>query len=219
MVRSTALSRSASSITISGFLPPSSICVRVVKPTERWICSPARGRAGEGDRAHRRRHGDRRADLGGAAGDEIQHALRHAGGDKGLGQAIAAERRIRRRLEHDRVAGDQRRRDLARRDRHRKIPWRDHGHHAQRLALGVDDHVGIVVGKGLARERLALDGIEAQRLRRAQDFVLAQIERLALFPRQFRGEAIDVGFEIVGGAVENLRPRGDRRLLPAREGR
>ena len=35
MARSTALSRSASSITISGFLPPSSICVRVVNATER----------------------------------------------------------------------------------------------------------------------------------------------------------------------------------------
>ncbi len=42
MVRSTARSRSASSITISGFLPPSSICVRVVSGTARWICSPAR---------------------------------------------------------------------------------------------------------------------------------------------------------------------------------
>ncbi|MNI86843.1 hypothetical protein D3C73_1439760 [compost metagenome] len=39
--RSTARSRSASASTISGFLPPSSICVRVVKPALRWICSPA----------------------------------------------------------------------------------------------------------------------------------------------------------------------------------
>ncbi|MNY11896.1 hypothetical protein D3C86_1449480 [compost metagenome] len=41
MARSTALSRSASSITIRGFLPPSSICVRVVIGTDLWICSPA----------------------------------------------------------------------------------------------------------------------------------------------------------------------------------
>ncbi|KAG0761683.1 hypothetical protein G6F22_018816 [Rhizopus arrhizus] len=39
--RSTARSRSASASTISGFLPPSSICVRVVRPAPRWICSPA----------------------------------------------------------------------------------------------------------------------------------------------------------------------------------
>ncbi len=29
-------------MTMSGFLPPSSICVRVVRATVRWICSPAR---------------------------------------------------------------------------------------------------------------------------------------------------------------------------------
>ena len=39
--RSTALSRSASSMTMSGFLPPSSICVRVVSGAPRWISSPA----------------------------------------------------------------------------------------------------------------------------------------------------------------------------------
>ncbi|EWS62484.1 hypothetical protein Y695_04289 [Hydrogenophaga sp. T4] len=39
--RSTARSRSASSITISGFLPPSSICSRVVRCTVRWMCMPA----------------------------------------------------------------------------------------------------------------------------------------------------------------------------------
>ena len=41
IARSTARSRSASSITISGFLPPSSICRRVVRCTVRWICVPA----------------------------------------------------------------------------------------------------------------------------------------------------------------------------------
>ncbi len=75
--------------------------------------------------------------------------------------------------------------------------------------MGVDDHVGVVVGKGFSGERLALDGVKAQRLGRAQDFVLAQIDRLALFPRQLGREPIDIRFEVIGGTVENPGPHGD----------
>ena len=76
----------------------------------------------------------RRADLVAAAGDQVDDALRDAGLLEHLDEVQRRQRRLRRRLEDDGVAADQRRDDLPRRDRHREIPRRDD--RARRRAAG-----------------------------------------------------------------------------------
>jgi len=86
------------------------------------------------------------------AGDQVEHAGRQAGllGDQ-PGQPQHRERGVLRRLEHDRAAGRQGRRDLLGEQRQRRVP-RDHrAHHADRLAQREDQVIAALVG----RQRLA----------------------------------------------------------------
>ena len=56
---------------------------------------------------------------------DVEHAGRQAGLGERLGDVQAGERRLVRELEHDRVAVDERRRELPDRDREREVPRRD----------------------------------------------------------------------------------------------
>ena len=64
----------------------------------------------------------------------------------------------RRRLEHDRVAGDERRHHLPARDRHREVPGRDDPGHADRLADAHRPLVGQLGRDGVAEHPAALAG-------------------------------------------------------------
>ena len=65
-------------------------------------------------------------------GDEVEHARRQAGFDDHLGEHRAHQRRIARRLEHDRISRGKRAARRSRRERERKIERRDDGPHAVR---------------------------------------------------------------------------------------
>ena len=76
---STAWSIGASSKTMLAALPPSSRVSRLRVPaTERAICPPDLGGAGEGDLVHVRVRDQRRAGRAGA-GDDVDHAGRQVG--------------------------------------------------------------------------------------------------------------------------------------------
>ena len=132
---STASSRSASSMIMMTFLPPISrwtflnvgaaawLTIRptLVEPVNDTTRTTSLGR-------------QRRADLVAVAGDHVDDALRDAGFLEHLDEVQRRQRRLRRGLEDDGVAADQRRDDLPRRDRHREVPRRDDRADAERLA-------------------------------------------------------------------------------------
>ena len=108
------------------------------------ITLPPVGRAGEGDlvdagvRDHRRAGVARRCRC---------TTLTDAGREARLlasarANASADDRRVLRRLEHDRVAGGERRRELPGRQHQRRVPRRDRADDADRLAPRVDSRAG-----------------------------------------------------------------------------
>src|SRR5579884_2572412 len=76
-----------------------------------------------------------------ASGDVIDHAGRNAGLDQRLDQTVGTERSQRSRLDHYRIAGDDRGGHLPSRDRARKIPGSDQPDHAERFAHRVAEDV------------------------------------------------------------------------------
>ena len=137
---SAARSRSASGITTSGFLPPSSrqgVCrcrpqsapiwaptsEEPVKPT--FCTSPSVERAGQPVEGRR------------AVGvDGVEHARGHAAGDEQLGQRVAEGGGVLRRLPHHGVAAEQRRDEVPGRHRHREVAGRDDAGDPDRDAEG-----------------------------------------------------------------------------------
>ena len=140
---STAASRSASSKTRNGALPPSSIeqlvtvSAAVFSSTRPTSVDPVkdslrtRGSASIADD-----HGP-----GGLVDDHVDHAVGHAGLAQDVGDGERGQRRLLGRLEHDRAAGRQRRADLAGGHGGREVPRRDQHADADRL-LQHQDPVG-----------------------------------------------------------------------------
>ena len=83
----------------------------------------------------------------------------YAGLGEQLGQQVAVERRLRRRLDHDRAAGQQRRDQLGHDRELRDVPRRDRGDHADRLAA-YDDRRAHHAGALLLPRELAGDAEE-----------------------------------------------------------
>ena len=81
----------------------------------------------------------RAAALLAVARDHVQDAVGQVA-RADLGHAQHAERCVLGGLEHERVAGAQRHRDLQRREQHRRVPRHDRRHDAQRLAHAVAEH-------------------------------------------------------------------------------
>ncbi len=136
--------------TIAGALPPSSSDTGQDALGRRPHRDPAHlGRARERDLRDPRVLHQRAAALLAVAGEDVQHAVGQVlGGD--LGHPQHAQRRVLGRLEHERVAGAQRHRDLQRGQHHGSVPGDDRGDDPERLAARVAEHV-------LAqRQRLAL---------------------------------------------------------------
>jgi hypothetical protein len=178
-----AASRSASSKTMNGALPPSS--------SETFLTCPALGhqqladlgRAGEAELAHEWVLGHLQPDprrILGVAGDDAQHTR----GQPGLlAEAHHGQRRERRllcRLEHHRAAGAERGGRLAGRHRGREVPRGDPGGHPDRFLRDDDSPV-----RRVGRDRVAVDpfGLLAEPLheaRRIRDLDSRLRQRLAL---------------------------------------
>ena len=123
--------------------------------------------------------------------------------------AQAAARHEVGRLEHDRVAVGERRRDLPGRDGDREVPRRDHADDADRLAGDLDVDARAHGGELLAGEAQRLAGEEGEDLAGAGRLADALGQRLALLARQQAAEFLLAGEDLVGGLLQ------DRRSAPA----
>ena len=122
---STAPSRSASSKTMKGDLPPSS-SVSVLPDARRLRADQAAdlGRAGEGDLVDAGMLDEQRAGVA-VAGHDVEHARRQPGLRRSSANSSAVSERELGRLQHHRVAERQRRRDLPGQHQQRKVPGDD----------------------------------------------------------------------------------------------
>ena len=91
------------------------------------------GRAGEGDHVDVGMKGERLAGLFAEAGNDVEHAVRQPRLLAEPAQEQRAERRLLGRLQHDRIARDQRRAELPRGDDERIVPRHDRADDAERL--------------------------------------------------------------------------------------
>ena len=83
-----------------------------------------------------------------AEGVTSRHHRKDAFGQHALGNFAVPQGRQRRercRLQHEGVAGDQRRSNLPQREQHREVPGRDPTHHAERDVVQLDDVIGVVL--------------------------------------------------------------------------
>ena len=94
----------------------------------------------------------RRARVRPVAAHDIHHAARQSGFGQNLHQVVGRKRRIFGRLDHHGVSADQRRHHLPRRNRHRKIPRRDHPAHADGLPHAHRKFIRQLRRSGLAKQ-------------------------------------------------------------------
>ena len=98
--------------------------------------APNLGRAGEGDLGDVRMLDEALPARAAGTNDDVDDAVRHPGLRGELGEAQRRQRRELGGLEHDGVAGGERRSELPRGDRQREVPRGDQTNDAQRLANG-----------------------------------------------------------------------------------
>ena len=203
-------------MTTIAFLPPSSRLTRFRRRAARSAIRLAGRRvAGEGDDLHVRALDERVADVRAAAGDQVHGARREAGLGHQLDEQHRAVRRVAGRLEHDRVAGDERRHHLPARDRHREVPGRDDPDDADRLA---DAHRPLVgqLGRDCVAECAApLAGHQERDVDAFLDVAARLGEHLAHLAGHRAGEALLVLRHELAEAVEDLAALRSGRPSPA----
>ena len=179
-----------------GDLPPSSSVTRLsARPGLGADLAPDGGRAGEGDLVDLGVLDERGAGRA-VAGEDVQHTRWQPGLQRELAQAQRGERRLLGRLQHDRAAGRERRRDLPGGHHQREVPRDDLRAHADGLAAGVAVHVG----RG-HRQHRALDlGRPAREVAQVRDRagdvdVAREVDRLAVVERLDLGELLRVVFD------------------------
>ena len=185
--------------------PPSSSATRL-QTRRRLDLGADAARAGEGDEIDIRMTHERRADE--IAVEHVHRAGRRAGIDEQLGDLVHDARRLRRRLQHDGVAGRERRRHLVAGQVERRVERRDAGHHSDRKAQQEGDLAG-THGAAVERHLLALD---ADRLLRRQlhgvlrsgDLAAAVLDGLAGLARHHLGDLVDALVEQHGNAPQQL---------------
>ncbi len=122
------------------------------------------GRAGEADLVDKAR-GQRPLQAGERLHplrrDDFEHAGRYPGTAEQLGERLCACGRVDGGLPHDGVAAQQRRDDVPRRNRHRKVARGYHRHHTNRLPEGEQLLVGQLRRHGLAVQTAPLTEKEA----------------------------------------------------------
>ena len=186
---STAASRSASSKTTNGALPPSSSETFFTVPAHWAISSFPISVEPVNESLRTAGFEVSSPPITGAssavAGDDLEHALGHAAPRRRARPARApSQRRLLGGLDHDRAAGGERGRRLARDHRGGEVPGRDPGGDADRLLEDDDPLVRLV-----RRDRVAVDALRllAEPLEErggVGDLAPRLGERLALLARQ-----------------------------------
>ena len=213
---SSARSRSASSNTITGFLPPK-LEVHALQRAGplRHDCAAGRRFADEADGLDVGMLGE------GATGlfAEAMHGVEHAGGQARLVRDFREQRRGEgtpfRRLVDDRAAGRQRRRDLPGRQHERRIPRRDDADGSDRLADRVVELARRHQRQAVLRARRAV-GEKAEVLRRPQRRLRHVANRLARIHALDERDLVGARFDGVGDLVQDLPALASARPAPAR---
>ena len=158
-----------------------------------------------------------RAALLAVAGQHVEHAGRQVL-LADLGHPQHAQRRVLGRLQHQRVAGAERGRDLERGEHHRRIPRDDGADHADRLAARVAQHV-LAERDGLA---LQLAGEAAEIAedvgRHAGLGARLGAHRVAGLQRDGARQLLAAGLERIGDLEQRLAAFARHDLAPVGKG-
>ena len=167
-----ASSRSAVSSTRMKSLPPISrtarliqICPGTTRPAFSVIWRPTSREPVNAIEPRLRVLDERIADRRAAAGQEVQHAVRHARLVARLEEHRGDAGRVGGGLQHDRVAGDDRGGRHAGQDREREVPRRDHDADAERDVLELVSLAGIRASAAGARPAAPSRGRRTRRSR------------------------------------------------------
>ena len=128
----------------------------------------------------------------GACGDNVDETGWHACLFEKLGDTKRRERCFGRRLDDARIAGGERRSDLARDHRRRKVPWGDHHDDPDRRV--VNDDLAAATGGGLdhAVDANGLFAVPTEELGGIGNLALRVGQWLAVFERDQGGELVGV---------------------------
>ena len=170
-------------------------------------------RAGERDEVDQRR-GDHSRRLVMGAVHELEHALRQSGVLERLGEALRAQRRLIRVLQHHGVAGHERGHHRVHRGEIGVVPRRQHQHHAERLAA--DEAAEAVLRPGIeVRQCLRCDRHHVARtLLEAAHLAGRLADRPAHLPGDLLGDLLLACDECVDEARHDRGALGERHLLP-----
>ena len=209
---------SASANTTLALLPPSSRVTRFTWSAQpAMICLPT---SVEPVKQTLRTSGcvtNRSPDDRALAGQHGEHALGQAGLERELADPHRGQRRDLGRLQHDGVAGGQRRGEAPAGDRHREVPGHDHADHAERLA---ERHVEAAGHRDLATEQpLGGGGVVVEAVADVAGLPAGVADGVAgvldLEPRQLLDVRVDDGGEATAAAGPARRaPRPARRRRP-----
>ena len=220
MTESRARSRSASSQTTIGFLPPSSSETRfsvsaarrlISTPVSVWPVKLMTLTSGWSTIAFP-------TSVAGA-GHDVHHAVRQAALLEQLDEADQAGGRIRRRLDHRRVATDERREELPGGDGDREVPGGDDADDPDRAPDGHGELVGHLRWHGLPEEAPALPGHVVRDVDRLLDVAARLGQDLAHLAGHEPGELFLVLGQQARDAEQDLATLRRRHGAPAREGR
>ena len=151
------------------------------------------GRAGEADEAHGRMFAQHLADRRRIAGQDVEHALRHAGLFGERDQRQRGQRRFIGGLEHHRAARGERRRDFSGDHRARKIPRRDRAADADRLLDREQPRIRPLGRDGFAIDAAGFLGEKFDIGAADIDFAERFRQRLALLGGEDQGQVLAVG--------------------------
>ena len=175
------------------------------------------GRAGEADEAHGGMFAQHLADRRRIAGEDVEHALRHAGLFGERHQRQRGQRRFIGGLEHHGAAGGERRRDFSGDHRAREIPRRDRAADADRLLDREQPRIRPLGRNGFAIDAAGFLGEEFDI--GAADIDLAERfrQRLALLRGQDQREVLAVGDDQVEPFAQDVGALLGGELGPGRE--
>ena len=157
------------------------------------------------------------ADRRRIAGEDVEHALRHAGLFGERDQRQRRQRRFIGGLEHHGAARGERRRDFAGDHRAREIPRRDGAADADRLLDREQPRIGPLGRDGFAIDAAGFLGEEFDIGAADIDFAERFRQRLALLRGQDQREVLAVGDDQVEPFAQNVGALFGRELGPGRE--
>ena len=135
---------------------------------------------------------------------QVRSCCRQLGLGHNLGELIGTVRRFFARLDHDGIAGDQRRGSLARDHEQGEVPRQDANNNAQRPAEQENIFTGSIAGDNFAFNATSPLRHVVQVLGRNGDFHLRQRQDLALLDRHDSRQVVNIFPDQRGHAVQKL---------------